>query len=324
MSDLLHTEINHDLSAKWTMLENEISKVVFGHEKIISKICIGLLSNGHILLEGVPGIAKTTLVKTLAKCLGLKFNRIQFTPDLLPSDIVGTVVYNPKEHDFYTKKGPIFASVILADEINRAPAKVQSALLEAMEEYQVTIGSETFALEKPMIVLATQNPADQEGTYPLPEAQTDRFMFKILLTYPDKASEFKMISSKFGEVTTISQILNKDDILQSQAAVKQVFVNEKIINYALDIVATTRGVLHGNKFSKIIRMGASPRATIFLCTAAKAYAFLAGRSFVTPDDIKFVATDVLRHRIALSYEAEIDGLTNDGVVKSILDIVATP
>jgi MoxR-like ATPase len=232
MFDKVSQEEVKELSAKWEQLDLEVSKVVFGQGKIVSRISMGLLANGHILLEGVPGLAKTTLVKTVAKCVGLKFSRIQFTPDLLPSDIVGTVVFNPKENEFYTRQGPIFAGVVLADEINRAPAKVQSALLEAMEESQVTIGSESFVLEKPLIVLATQNPIDQDGTYALPEAQMDRFMLKLLLTYPDRESERSMLLSKF-EPPALNQVLDREAILRSQEAVSRIFVDDKVVNYIL-------------------------------------------------------------------------------------------
>jgi len=323
MLDRVSQEEVRELSAKWEQLEAEVGKLVFGQNEIVSRISAGLLSNGHILLEGVPGLAKTTLVKTIAKCIGLKFSRIQFTPDLLPSDVVGTVVFDPKENQFYTRKGPIFAGVVLADEINRAPAKVQSALLEAMEEHQVTIGNESFVLDKPLIVLATQNPIDQEGTYALPEAQLDRFMFKLMLKYPDFESEKSMLISKF-ESPEVNQILNTADILKSQTAVKRIFIDDKVVNYILEIVASTRGGLNNSRFSKIIRFGASPRASIFLCIAAKARAFLNKRAFVIPDDVKSVALDVLRHRLVLTYEAEIDGFKIESVVKTILDSVQTP
>jgi MoxR-like ATPase len=323
MFDKISQEEVIGLSTKWEQLEAEVSKVVFGQNHVVSKISMGLLANGHILLEGVPGLAKTTLVKTIAKCVGLKFSRIQFTPDLLPSDVVGTVVFNPKENDFYTRKGPIFAGVVLADEINRAPAKVQSALLEAMEEHQVTIGSETFFLEKPLIVLATQNPIDQEGTYSLPEAQMDRFMFKILLSYPDFEAERNMLISKF-ETPVINQILNKDDILESQLAVKRIFIDEKVVKYILDIVAASRGGPNNLRFGKNIKYGASPRASIALCIAAKARAFLNKRTFVTPEDVKAVALDILRHRLMLTYEAEVDGFKIESIVKSILDTIQSP
>lgn len=323
MFDKISQEEVVGLSTKWEQLEAEVSKVVFGQNHVVSKISMGLLANGHILLEGVPGLAKTTLVKTIAKCVGLKFSRIQFTPDLLPSDVVGTVVFNPKENDFYTRKGPIFAGVVLADEINRAPAKVQSALLEAMEEHQVTIGSETFFLEKPLIVLATQNPIDQEGTYSLPEAQMDRFMFKILLSYPDFEAERNMLISKF-ESPVINQVLNKDDILESQLAVKRIFIDEKVVKYILDIVAASRGGPSNLRFGRNIKYGASPRASIALCIAAKARAFLNKRTFVTPEDVKAVALDILRHRLMLTYEAEVDGFKIESIVKSILDTIQSP
>lgn len=323
MFDKNSPEEVRDLAIKWDNLDAEVGKVVFGQTRVVSRISMGLLSNGHILLEGVPGLAKTTLIKTFARCLGLKFSRIQFTPDLLPSDVVGTVVFNPKENDFYTRKGPIFAGVVLADEINRAPAKVQSALLEAMEEHQVTIGNESYILEHPLLVLATQNPVDQEGTYALPEAQNDRFMFKLLLTYPDRASEKSMLISKF-EQADLSLVLDKNDILRSQEVVRNIFVDDKVMNYILDIVGATRGASLGSKVGKMIRFGASPRATIFICLAAKARAFLNKRTFVTPEDVKHVTPDVLRHRLILTYEAEVEGFSTDVVIKAILEQVQSP
>lgn len=323
MFEKISVEEVKDLSQKWEALNIEVEKIIFGQNKIISKLIVGILSNGHILLEGVPGLAKTTLVKTLAKGLGLQFSRIQFTPDLLPSDIIGNQIFNPKENSFFTRKGPVFAGIVLADEINRAPAKVQSALLEAMEEKQVTIANETFFLEKPFIVLATQNPIDQDGTYSLPEAQSDRFMLKLILSYPDKEAEKKMLLSKFEE-TICSQILTKEDILRSQDAVKRIFIDDKVIMYILDLITTSRPTTSGSRFSNLIRFGASPRAAIFLALGAKARAFLSKRTFVTPDDVKFVATDILRHRLVLSYEAEADNYSIDSIVKAILEAVPTP
>lgn len=323
MIDKISAEEVRELALKWESLLLEVNKVVFGQDKIITKVIIALLSGGHVLLEGVPGLAKTTLVKTFAKCLGLKFGRIQFTPDLLPSDVIGSVVYDPKNHDFYTRKGPVFANILLADEINRAPAKVQSALLEAMEEKQATIGNESFVLENPFIVLATQNPVEQEGTYALPEAQTDRFMLKLILSYPDRNAELKMLASKTEE-PLINQVLTHREVLESISSVKRVFIDEKIFNYVVDIVAATRNTENNLRYSKMIRFGASPRATIFLCAAARAKAFFSKRNFVTPDDVKFIAADVLRHRLSLGYEAEVEGLTTDQVIKSILDSVLVP
>lgn len=323
MIEKISNEEVKELSLKWESLSTEIGKIVFGQEKIITKTLLALIGNSHVLLEGVPGLAKTTLVKTLARCLGLKFSRIQFTPDLLPADVVGSVVYNPKEHNFYTKKGPVFANIVLADEINRAPAKVQSALLEAMEERQVTIGSETFELESPLIVLATQNPIEQEGTYLLPEAQNDRFMFKLVLDYPSREAEKNMLQSK-NESIEINQILTSRDVLLAQSAAKRIFIDDKVVNYILDIVAATRGGTQNSKFGRLIKFGASPRATIFLSNAAKAKAFLSKRNFVIPEDVKFVVADILRHRITLSYEAEIEGFSTDTVIKFILDNVLVP
>lgn len=311
-------------SCKWLTLEKEIEKKVFGQSKIIRKILTGLLCNGHILLEGLPGLAKTTLVKTFAKCVGLNFSRIQFTPDLLPSDIVGTLIYNPVKQEFDTKKGPIFSNVILADEINRAPAKVQSALLEAMEEHQVTIGNQSFKLDYPFIVLATQNPIDQEGTYGLPEAQVDRFMLKLNLEYPSYEIEKNIISSKF-ENSSVSQVMNKESIKLAQDMVSTIFLDDKIIEYILNLVMTTRNRNHKNKLiSNFIKYGASPRATIFMTYASKALAFLNGRDFVTPDDVKEVAQDILKHRIILSYEAEVDQISHNQIIKTILENVSTP
>lgn len=309
---------------RWEGLKRELGKVVFGQDEIITKLCIGLLCNGHILLEGVPGLAKTTLVKSFAKSLGLSFSRIQFTPDLLPSDVIGSTVYNPHNQTFDVRKGPIFAGVVLADEINRAPAKVQSALLEAMEEHQVTIGSQSFRLDYPLIVLATQNPLDQEGTYVLPEAQTDRFMFKLLLTYPSRASEKSIVTEK-QSFEHLNMVLNQAEILDCQKAVSQVFVDSRVVDYILDIVTSTRmDSKRLPEMSKMLKFGASPRASLALVNAAKAHAFLKKRDFVTPDDVKFLAADVLRHRIILTYQAEVDGLTADRIIAMILDSVVCP
>jgi MoxR-like ATPase len=311
-------------SKKWSQLGDEVGKVVFGQAETLEKIVIGLLCNGHILLDGVPGLAKTSMVKTFAQCLGLDFSRIQFTPDLLPSDVTGSLIYNPKTHEFETKKGPIFAGVVLADEINRAPAKVQASLLEAMEEHQVTIGTTTFDLPSPLIVLATQNPIDQEGTYVLPEAQTDRFMFKVHLTYPKREFEREIVNRSFSAVQ-INKILNREEILAAQAMVAQIFIDEKVVDYILDIVLATRNRQgRFEKIGKLIRFGASPRATIFLSKAARARAFLNKRHFVTPDDVKAVAYDVLRHRLILTYEAEVDEITCDDVVEMVLKSVVSP
>ncbi len=306
-------------------LKKEILKNIVGNEEVINFIIEAILCNGHILLEGVPGVAKTTMIKTISNCLGLEFKRIQFTPDLLPADLIGTLIYNQKTQEFETKKGPIFANIILADEINRAPAKVQSALLEAMQEHQVTIGSNTFKLEEPFFVFATQNPIEQEGTYQLPEAQLDRFMFKILVKYP-KSFEEKEILKKVSTIHDIKQIMNKKDIFKIQELIKQIYIDDKIIDYIINIVAATRDpkIFNSKELSSFISFGASPRATICLYQASKAQAFLKGRNFVIPDDVKTVCMPVLRHRIILSYEAQSDNITPDDIVRKILELIPTP
>jgi MoxR-like ATPase len=311
-------------SLKWQALRREVSNVIVGQEEIIERVIIGLLCNGHILLEGVPGLAKTTMVKAVSDAVGLGFSRIQFTPDLLPSDVIGTLVYNPKTQEFETRKGPIFAGIVLADEINRAPAKVQSALLEAMQEHQVTIGSESYKIKTPFLVLATQNPIDQEGTYHLPEAQVDRFLFKLLLTYPSRSEEKKILEKVFTP-SKISQVVSTTDIVDSQRAISQIYVDEKVSDYILDIISNTRnpeGTLSSLK--PLIRFGASPRATLSLHHASRAHAFLNKRHFVIPEDVKAIAADVIRHRILLSYEAEIDRISADDVVSKILETIPTP
>lgn len=312
-------------SLAWQALKNEVKKNIVGQDHIIDRIFIGLLCNGHILLEGVPGLAKTTLIKTVSQALGLHFQRIQFTPDLLPADLIGTLVYNPKTQDFQTKKGPIFANLVLADEINRAPAKVQSALLEAMQEHQVTIGDNSFVLDEPFLVLATQNPIDQEGTYRLPEAQVDRFLFKVVVTYP-KITEEKEILHKSLNPSAINKIIEKEEILASQEIVKQVYIDEKVIDYILSIVFASRKPKDYNlgDVAHYIEYGASPRATITLANAAKAHAFLRRRHFVTPDDVKAVAEDSLRHRILLTYEAEAENVTTDIIIQKILRVIPAP
>lgn len=311
-------------SSRWDALRHEVGKVVVRYHKVIDRIIIGLLCNGHILLEGAPGLAKTTLVRTIAKGVGLSFSRIQFTPDLLPSDIVGTLIYSPKTQEFLTKKGPIFAGVVLADEINRAPAKVQSSLLEAMQEHQVTIGDQSHNIDTPFIVLATQNPIDQEGTYSLPEAQVDRFMLKLILSYPERDDELEIIK-KTTSLDEVNQALEKSDIERGQKMVDDVFADERINEYILDIVRTTRPSEQTPKALRgLVRFGASPRAVISLSKASKAHALIKKRHFVIPDDVKAVVCDVLRHRIILTYEAEIDNLKTDDVVKEVLDIVKSP
>ena len=313
------------INNKFEHLRQEIRKVIVGQDSVITMSCIALLTNGHILLEGVPGVAKTTLIKTIAQALGLSFSRIQFTPDLLPSDIVGTLIYNPKTLDFETKKGPIFANLILADEINRSPAKVQSALLEAMQERQITIGSTTFKLEEPFLVFATQNPIENEGTYQLPEAQIDRFMFKLLISYPTIEQEKEILKKNFSNFI-ITPVITKLELLEARQLVSQIYLDERLIDYIVNIIFATREPLkYGlEKIKDFIVCGASPRATIALAQAAKAIAFLQGRHFVTPDDIKYVATAILRHRLILSYQAAADDIHVDKIIRIILDSVIVP
>lgn len=311
-------------------LRTEVKKVIVGQEQTIEFILIALLCDGHILLEGVPGVAKTTMVKTITDVLGLSFKRIQFTPDLLPADLIGTLIYNQKTTEFETRKGPIFANLILADEINRAPAKVQAALLEAMQERQVTIGNQTFTLERPFLVFATQNPIEHEGTYRLPEAQVDRFMFKILVGYPtlEQEKEILKLAHVRAQLTTM---LNRDEILMAQDMVKNIYCDELITDYIVKIVDATRNPekysSQRDSLSKIknyILHGASPRATLALHHACRAYAFLKKRHFVTPDDVKAVAPAILRHRISTTFEAEAENITSDMLIKKILDTIPTP
>ncbi len=311
--------------ACFVYLAQELGKVIVGHEDVVQFITIGLLCNGHILLEGVPGVAKTTMVKTVASALGLQCKRIQFTPDLLPLDLIGTLIYNQKTQDFEVKKGPIFANLILADEINRAPAKVQSALLEVMQEHQVTIGSTTFVLEEPFLVFATQNPIEQEGTYALPEAQIDRFMFKLLVDYPLPEQE-KEILSKVFKPQSVQQVLDRDTLLQAHALVGQIYIDPKVVDYLVALVFATRKPADHNlrDIKQFIRYGVSPRATLALHHAARAYAFLQGRHFTIPDDVKAVARAALRHRILLTYEAEIEGVSADDIISRILEVVPAP
>ncbi len=315
----------HDESNRFAGLAQEVHKVIFGQQHIVDFISLALLCNGHILLEGVPGVAKTTMIKAATQALGLDFARIQFTPDLLPADLIGTLIYNPKTQAFETKKGPVFANLVLADEINRAPAKVQSALLEAMQEHQVTIGSETFALDEPFLVFATQNPIEQEGTYQLPEAQLDRFMFKLLVDYPKKDVEREILMKTFAK-PTIHQVLTKKDIFQAQELVKDIYMDEKITDYILDIVFATRtpSSYRLERIAPYIQHGVSPRATIALSHAAKAHAFLKKRHFVTPDDVKAVAPAVMRHRLGLTYEALAEDITADQIIDNILATIPAP
>lgn len=309
-------------------LRAELEKVIVGQRYMLDRLLVGLLANGHLLLEGVPGLAKTLAVKTLAAALQTSFRRIQFTPDLLPADLIGTQIYNPKTGDFGTRKGPVFANVILADEINRAPAKVQSALLEAMQEHQVTIGQETFALPDPFLVLATQNPIEQEGTYPLPEAQVDRFMLKLKVDYPTLEEERKILEANARtEVThSVQAVVTPETILRARKTVDEIYVDDKIKEYVLSIVFATRdpAAYHLEALRGNIRYGASPRATLALTMAAKAHAFLQGRGYVTPQDVKSIAPDVLRHRVIPSFEAEAEELTSDALVSTLLNELPVP
>jgi MoxR-like ATPase len=305
----------------------EIQKVIVGQKNLVDRLLIGLLSDGHILLEGVPGLAKTLAITTLAQTIDASFSRIQFTPDLLPADLVGTMIYSPKKEEFTVKKGPIFANLILADEINRSPAKVQSALLEAMQEKQVTLGEHTYPLERPFLVLATQNPIEQEGTYPLPEAQVDRFMMKVVITYPSRDEERLIIRENLSrEFPSASRILNPKDILTAREVVKEVYLDEKIENYILDIVFATRNPERAGlaQFVPLIQYGGSPRASINLAKAAKAYAFIKRRGYVVPEDIRAICHDVMRHRIGLTYEAEAENITSENILTEILNTVEVP
>ncbi len=322
--------INEMVQAESSFVENlktEIAKVIVGQEYMVDRLLIGLLSNGHILLEGVPGLAKTLTVKTLSDCIHTKFQRIQFTPDLLPADLIGTMIYNQKEGTFVPKKGPIFTNIVLADEINRAPAKVQSGLLEAMQERQVTIGDTTYPLEEPFLVLATQNPIEQEGTYPLPEAQVDRFMLKITINYPTRQEELRITErmATGGEIT-VNQIITPEDILKARSVVDQVYIDDKIKEYIIDIIFATREPATYNlpDLADMIEYGASPRASIYLHKAARAHAFLRRRGYVTPEDVKAVGLDILRHRVILSYEAEAEERTPEDIIRQIFDTIEVP
>lgn len=305
----------------------EMSKVIVGQKHLVDSLMIGLLSNGHILLEGVPGLAKTLAIKTLASIIDAKFSRVQFTPDLLPADLIGTLIYSQKKEEFFVKKGPLFANFILADEINRSPAKVQSALLESMEERQVTIGEETYLLEEPFLVMATQNPIEQEGTYPLPEAQIDRFMLKVLIDYPDKNDEKLIMRENLEkEFPSANRVISPADIVKARKVVKDVYMDEKIENYILDIVFATRYPSENklSKYNSMISFGASPRASINLALAAKAYAFIRRRGYVVPEDVRAVCPDVLRHRIGLTYEAEAENITQQDIIADILNVIEVP
>src|SRR5271165_452536 len=308
-------------------LFSEISKVVIGQNYLVERLVIGLLANGHVLLEGVPGLAKTLSVKSLASCLNVKFARLQFTPDMLPADVIGTQIYNPQSGGFTTRKGPIFANLVLADEINRAPAKVQSALLEAMQEKQVTIGEQTFKLEEPFLVLATQNPIEQEGTYPLPEAQVDRFMLKLKIGYPSRAEERQIldIMARTSGTPVTAAVVEPSQILKARQVINDIYVDDKVKDYIVDLVCATRDPeAHHIEVKDFIQLGASPRATICLTLAAKAYAFLRGRGYVTPQDVKSIGMDVLRHRVAVTYEAEAEEKSSETIVQKIFDELPVP
>jgi len=322
----LNERINRE-SAFVDVLNLELGKAIIGQKYMVERLMLALLSNGHILLEGVPGLAKTLAIKSLAQAIHARFSRIQFTPDLLPADLTGTMIYNQRENNFVVKKGPIFANLILADEINRAPAKVQAALLEAMQEKQVTIGDETFKLEEPFLVLATQNPIEQEGTYPLPEAQVDRFMLKVVVTYPKKEEERLIIRQNLEYVNKpINQVVKTEDILNARKTVRDVYMDEKIERYILDIVFATRNPSEYklDKIKPFINYGASPRASINLALAAKAYAFIKRRGYVIPEDIRAICFDVLRHRIGLTYEAEAENVNTEEIISEILNAVEVP
>ena len=331
MSEFSLTEINDQIAKESAFIEplrSSIGEVIVGQDEIINKILIGLLANGHLLLEGVPGLAKTLTVNTLAQVIDTKFQRIQFTPDMLPADLLGTLIFNQKTGTFETRKGPIFSNIILADEINRAPSKVQSALLEAMQERQVTIGEDTFKLDLPFLVLATQNPIEHEGTYPLPEAQVDRFMMKLVVDYPEKEEERKILrqAARTGELIPVKPAVKPKDILKAQATINDIYVDEKVEDYVLNLVFATR---NPNKFnlgdlSQLIEFGASPRATINLILASKARAFLEHRGYITPEDVRYVGKDVLRHRIILTYEAEAEELTSENVIQRLFDSIEIP
>jgi MoxR-like ATPase len=324
-------EINERIqreSAFVDMLSVEMDKVIIGQKNMVERLLIGLLSNGHILLEGVPGLAKTLAINTLAKCVDAQFSRIQFTPDLLPADVIGTQIYSQKQEAFSIRKGPIFANFVLADEINRAPAKVQSALLEAMQEKQVTIGEQTFKLPNPFLVLATQNPIEQEGTYPLPEAQMDRFMLKIVIGYPTREEEKKIIASNIqpSGLPQANSIMSTETIIKARSVVRDVYMDEKIERYIVDIVFASRFPKEYKlqKFEGLISYGGSPRASINLALAAKAYAFIKRRGYVIPEDVRAVCTDVMRHRVGLTYEAEAENITSEHIITEILNTVEVP
>lgn len=324
------TELNEKIKRESEFIDvllNEIGKVIVGQKDMVERLVIGLLGNGHILLEGVPGLAKTLAIKSLSLSMKAKFQRIQFTPDLLPADLIGTLIYNQKDGNFAIKKGPIFSNFILADEINRAPAKVQSALLEAMQERQVTIGENTFKLEEPFLVLATQNPIEQEGTYPLPEAQVDRFMLKVKITYPVRDEELKIMRQNVsGQFPTINPVIDPADILKARKLINDIYMDEKIERYILDIVFATRSPKDFglDKLTDLISYGGSPRATINLALASRAMAFIKRRGYVIPEDVRAVCMDVMRHRVAVTYEAEAEDITSENIITEILNTVEVP
>ena len=308
-------------------LTREVAKRVVGQEVMVERLLVGLLTGGHILLEGVPGLAKTLAVKTVAECLRITFSRIQFTPDLLPADVIGTMIYDQRSQEFYPKKGPLFANLILADEINRAPAKVQSALLEAMQEKQVTIGGETFFLGEPFLVLATQNPIEHEGTYPLPEAQLDRFMLKVRVTYPSRDAEKEIVGRMAsGRPIEVERVADADDLLAARSAVAELFMDQKVVDYIVDLVRGSRepAAIGVPELKSLIAWGASPRASIYLAQAARAHAYLRGRNYVVPEDVKAMAPDVLRHRVLLTFEAEAEDWDSDRVIAKLLEAVGVP
>ncbi len=331
MSDFDIAAVNERIASESKFVDeliSEIGKVVVGQRYMVERLLIGLLGEGHVLLEGVTGLAKTLTVSSLAKAIGTGFQRIQFTPDLLPADLLGTLVYNQKEGDFFIKKGPIFSNIILADEINRSPAKVQSALLESMQERQVTIGESTFPLEEPFLVLATQNPIEQEGTYPLPEAQVDRFMLKIKVSYPSRAEELEIMrrNARTGERADVKPVVKPQQILSARKVINELYVDERVEQYMVDLVMASREPekykLDG--LSGLIQYGASPRATINLNLASRAHAFLRHRAYVTPEDVRSIAMDVLRHRVAITYEAEAEEIDSENIVQQVLDTVEVP
>ena len=331
MSDFSLTEINERISKTSTFvdsLKEDLNQVIVGQETLINKVLICMLANGHMLLEGVPGLAKTLTVKMLARLIDTKFQRIQFTPDMLPADLLGTLIYNQKTGEFDTRKGPIFANIILADEINRSPAKVQSALLESMQERQVTLGENTFVLDAPFLVLATQNPIDQEGTYPLPEAQVDRFMFKLLVEYPDRDAERHVMrhNTRSVNLKDIPPAVSAKEIIDAQQVIHDIYVDEKVEDYVLNLVFATRspGEYKLEDLEGIIDFGASPRATINLIRAAKSRAFTEHRGYITPEDIRYIGADVLRHRIILTYEAEAEELTSEDIIQRLFEVVEIP